>query len=162
MSLRLGRKTSRRLCVNLTHIVKGNLTSQIDLMFTNKASLVLEAAVLAPVSDHCPTLLKLSCNQPYSSDKSKIILDYNSANFIAMDEHLQNVEFSPVFTLSDVNVAVDYFHSAFQRHFLFHRSKCLPWEHHINCLPERMLVRAAHSVECSYYVRLGKICNVSS
>ena len=43
--------------------------------------------------------------------KSKNILDNTSANFKAMNEHLQNEDWSPVFTASDVNVAVDYFHS---------------------------------------------------
>ena len=59
-----------------THVVDGILSSQLDLIFVNKPSLVAGCCVLPPVSDHCPTVLKLRLSHALEPPQAKFFLGF--------------------------------------------------------------------------------------
>ena len=80
-------------------------TSQVDLMFIDDTSIVTNCEVLAPVADHCPTVLDLRLSvDSFSSNSSS--WNYRAADFEGLRQHLSLEDRSPIVTSCDVETAV--------------------------------------------------------
>ena len=90
-----------------TRISNNSDASQIDLIFINDISPVLKCEVLPPIADHCPTILTLQLHSSllvsHPTQQHKLI------DFEGLRDHLSMVDWSPVLSTNDVNVALTSF-----------------------------------------------------
>ena len=92
-----------------TYTTSSGKDVQLDLMFVNQPLLVQSCSTLAPVADHCPTLMRLSARNGLHRAwrKSYCTWDYQNADVDSLREALQRVDWSVLHSFSDPTEAVD-------------------------------------------------------
>ena len=93
--------------------VEGNNPSQLDLMFFNEPQNVKSCSVLSPLSDHCPTIAQLEFSPQRANPTTTYSWDYNRADWPSLRNALAKLDWSPVLSTSNVDVALNSWLSMF-------------------------------------------------
>ena len=96
-----------------TYDVEGANPSQLDLMFFNEPQNVKSCSVLSPLSDHCPTIAQLEFSPQRANPTTTYSWDYNRADWPSLRNALAKLDWSPVLSTSNVDVALNSWLSMF-------------------------------------------------
>ncbi len=90
-----------------TRAVGTSAAAQLDLMFTNNASVVDSCSVLSPLADHCPTVLRLRFRHQRKPTRRHAFWDFNHADLPGLNVFLQSTDWSQVLSSTDASQSLD-------------------------------------------------------